>query len=148
MTRLFAVTEEREQDVVLTPASFFDLLGLSFDLDVAAAIDGDFVPASRRFTIHDDGLAQPWVGRVWMNPPYSDPARWVDRFTDHANGIALLPVSRARWQSRLWMAADGIALPFRPFSFHGHNGFSFAVQLAAFGDESVAAIGRWGRVRT
>jgi hypothetical protein len=146
--RLFEMTAEgRETDIVLTPPDLFEVLAIDFDLDVAAAVDGDFVPASRRLTIVEDGLVSPWQGRVWMNPPYSEPAPWVRRFIDHGHGIALLPVSRARWQIELWQRADAIALPDIPFSFWRHNGFSFAVSLSAFGDECVEAIGRWGRAR-
>lgn len=39
------------------------------------------VQAAQYFTAQDDGLAQEWRGRVWMNPPYSQPL--VGRFADH-----------------------------------------------------------------
>ncbi len=40
----------------------------------------------------DDGLSQPWHGRVWLNPPYSRPLveRFIRKMADHNNGIALL----------------------------------------------------------
>ena len=145
-TRLFPVTESH-RDTILTPKSLFESLNLRFNLDVAAAIDGDFVPAKHRYTVNDDGLTLPWSGRVWMNPPYSKPEPWVDKFIQHANGIALLPISRSHWQIRLWQKADGICLMDHLFSFHEHSGFPFQVHLAAFGGECVEALGRLGHVR-
>jgi phage N-6-adenine-methyltransferase len=39
-----------------------------FDLDVCATAEN--AKCERYFTRDDDGLAQTWTGRVWMNPPY------------------------------------------------------------------------------
>lgn len=33
----------------------------------------EIVKAETYYTIHDNGLNQKWHGRVWMNPPYSQP---------------------------------------------------------------------------
>lgn len=38
----------------------------------------------------EDGLAEPWFGRVWLNPPYGENARWLSRLADHGNGISLV----------------------------------------------------------
>ena len=35
------------------------------------------VPAAKHFTKDDNGLDQPWSGRVFLNPPFSDSGEWV-----------------------------------------------------------------------
>ena len=61
-----------------TDQAFFDATAArfgSFTLDVAAAAHN--AKCSDYFTVDDDGLARPWVGKVWCNPPYSDCSAWV-----------------------------------------------------------------------
>jgi phage N-6-adenine-methyltransferase len=48
-----------------------------FTLDVAAAAHN--AKCDEFYTIEDDGLNQPWHGRVWCNPPYSDLNAWVGK---------------------------------------------------------------------
>jgi hypothetical protein len=81
-----------KSDEWYTPPHVFDALGLRFDLDPAAPAGGvPWVPADRHFSIEDDGLSQPWAGRVWLNPPYgSHTAKWIRRLAAHGAGIALV----------------------------------------------------------
>jgi len=47
----------------------------AFDLDPATSRHAQRnVRAARYFTLKEDGLKQPWHGRVWLNPPYAQPA--------------------------------------------------------------------------
>lgn len=134
-------------DDIYTPRWVFERLGLTFDVDVCAPLGGvPWIPAHRYYTVADDGLAQSWQGRVWMNPPYSDATPWVRRFIAHGNGICLVPHARAQWHQHLWETAHGIAHPGR-FYFHGDREIYFPVMFAAFGEECVEAISRVGAVR-
>ena len=84
-----------------TPRYIFDALEVMFDLDVCAPAGGvPWIPAARSFSVGDDGLVSPWKGLVWLNPPYSDTARWLRRFVAHGNGVALVPAdTSAGWWS-------------------------------------------------
>ena len=128
-----------------TPKWVFDALGVQFDLDVASS-DSEFVsvPATKRYTIEDDGLAQDWEGFVWMNPPFSKPTPWVDKFIEHGNGIALLPVTRGQWWQRIW-ASDALIVPLpHNFKFERHDAkpkpISFLTCLYALGAKGQAAV--------
>lgn len=91
-----------QSDEWYTPRYIFDALGETFDLDVAAPIDGGpHVPADDWH--ESDSLNRPWWGFVWMNPPFGGRnglVPWLDRFFEHGNGIALTPdrTSAPWWQ--------------------------------------------------
>ena len=98
------------RDEQYTPKSLFSQMAVNFDLDVCAPEGGiDWIPADKHFSLKDDALNQEWKGFVWMNPPYSKPAPWVDKFIENGHGIALLPMSKSNWSMKLWNAADAIS---------------------------------------
>lgn len=83
----------RKTDEWYTPPSIFAALSIDFDLDPASpgAAVVPWVPAARCFTQTDNGLVQPWQGRVWLNPPYGDETRkWLSKLAAHGDGIALV----------------------------------------------------------
>ena len=78
---------------------------LEFDCDPASPrVDGP-VPAKIRYTIREDGLSQPWMGKVWLNPPYGRQlGLWVQKAiaevqTGRAEVVCLLIPGRTdtRW---------------------------------------------------
>ncbi|WP_440030114.1 DNA N-6-adenine-methyltransferase [Chromobacterium amazonense] len=118
-----------KNDEWLTPPEILRPLG-PFDLDPCAPILRPWPTAAKHFTVLDDGLAQPWAGRVWLNPPFGREAvKWLRRMAEHGNGIALIP---ARTETNMffesvWGSADAVLfLKGRPH-FHYVDG-----QRAAF----------------
>ena len=92
-----------------TPPGIFEALSIDFDLDPCHPAERlPWIPAERTYCIADDGLSQPWEGRVWMNPPYGrevDP--WLKRFVEHGNGIALVFArTDTEWFHRHALAID------------------------------------------
>lgn len=82
-----------QSDDWFTPPEIFDALGLTFDLDPCSPGPGHWVPARRIFTKADDGLAQPWSGCVFMNPPFGGRhghLPWLQKFLAHGDGIAIV----------------------------------------------------------
>ena len=139
-----------------TPRWIFDTLGLTFDLDVAAPSGGiPWIPARRYYTMEDDGLAQPWEGLVWMNPPYSSATEWVRRFLEHGDGIALLPVVKSRWFIDIWNhPMTHNVQPADPDSHHltfiregKEKRIMFPTLMWAMGDQAIEALHKLGRVR-
>jgi phage N-6-adenine-methyltransferase len=94
-----------------TPPWIFERLQLQFDLDPCQPAGGlDWIPATRRYSIDDDGLKQVWHGKVWLNPPYGrDLSKWLSKMHEHRNGIALLPANTdTQWFHDYVSKAEGV----------------------------------------
>ena len=53
-----------------TPQDLFDRLNAVFRFDLDAAALSENAKCARFYTPAQNGLAQPWSGNVWLNPPY------------------------------------------------------------------------------
>ncbi len=42
------------------------------------------------YTKKDDGLSLSWIGRTWLNPPYSNVLPWITKMAEHNNGFMLV----------------------------------------------------------
>lgn len=81
-----------------------------FDLDPCADPRSPIWPlVPEHWTVVDDGLAQPWNGRVWLNPPYGrEIGRWTARAAEEVAAgrasvvVCLVP---ARTDTAWWAAA-------------------------------------------
>ena len=63
-----------------TPRDLFDELDQEFHFDLDAASTDENALCDRHYTIEDDGLAQPWEGNVWCNPPYGrEIGKWLKK---------------------------------------------------------------------
>lgn len=121
------------KDEWLTPPAIIGALG-EFDLDPCSPIGRPWDTARKHFTVEDNGLAQPWGGRVWCNPPYGlDAAKWLARCAAHGDAIALI---FARTETRMffehvWPAAKGILFIEGRLHFHHVNGVRAAANSGA-----------------
>lgn len=74
----------------LTPKPLVRALG-HFDLDPAGAPEHELADTTYLLENGDDGLRDPWHGRVWLNPPYGKLAEpFLRRLAEHGTGTALL----------------------------------------------------------
>ena len=101
---------ENGKDEWLTPQFITQPLG-HFDLDPCAPINPPWEIADKKYTRIDNGLIQPWNGRVWCNPPYGrETPKWMKLCAHHRNVIAL---TFARTETKtffpwIWLHADAI----------------------------------------
>jgi phage N-6-adenine-methyltransferase len=118
-----------------TPPEFLErarsVLG-TIDLDPASsALAQRRVKAAEYFTLDDDGLSREWRGRVWMNPPYAQPA--IGHFAEKlASSVEAGRVTAAvalthnytdtRWFHRLSHAASAICFPEGRIRFISQDG--------------------------
>jgi phage N-6-adenine-methyltransferase len=146
-----------------TPGPFVeaarDVMG-GIDLDPASNAEAnETVRATRIFTAAEDGLARPWAGRLFLNPPYSRPREFIDKlvaeyaagqvsqailltnncsdtgwFHQAARAAALMCFTRGRIAfTRPGGGGPGAALQGQTFFYFGSQAGAFAQRFSQIG---------------
>ena len=129
----------------LTPPHIIDALG-PFDLDPCAA--PGWATATEQYVLPQDGLALPWHGIVWLNPPYgSEVWAWLDRLAGHGSGIALIfaRTETTGFVEQVWRKATGILFLHGRLHFHRPDGSRAPANSGA--PSCLVAYGREGAER-
>ncbi|WP_280475469.1 DNA N-6-adenine-methyltransferase [Nocardia asiatica] len=110
-------------NVWLTPPGILAALG-EFDLDPCAASDRPWDTARHHIAPPDDGLSAVWTGRVFLNPPYSDLDRWLDKLARHGQGTALViaRTETAWFVEHVWLKATAVRFLHGRLHFHLPDG--------------------------
>jgi len=102
-----------------------------FDLDVCASEGNAKAPIF--FTEQDNGLKMDWFGKCWMNPPYNQVGKFVDKAiaeceAGRAERVVMLVAARpdTKWWLRMWGKAHLVAF------LHGRVKFEGAPNSAPF----------------
>jgi len=139
-------------DEWLTPPEILRALG-EFDLDPCSPIYPPWKTAAKTFCVLDNGLAQPWFGRVWCNPPYgTQAAAWLARAAAHGNAIALIfaRTETDMFFEHVWGGAHAVLFLRGRLRFHHSDGRRAEASagapscLVAYGAGNVVALERSG----
>jgi DNA N-6-adenine-methyltransferase Dam len=137
-----------KSDTWLTPPEWIKALG-RFDMDPCTPPNMPWRTADVMLTEVQDGLATPWEGRVWLNPPFGQQAAlWLRKMAEHGNGIALIPArtETAMFYESVWHRAHAICFVRGRPHFHYADGkrapfnSGAPIALASYGKENTEAL--------
>ena len=121
-----------------TPPDLFDACNRIFGFTLDACAQPHNAKCLKFYSPIDDGLAQPWTGTVWMNPPYGRAiGKWMRKAWEaHQEGVTVVCLVPARVDTRWWhdYAKRGAVLFLRGrLKFGGiENSAPFPSALVAF----------------
>ena len=127
-------------DEYATPITVFERFGKGCSFDVCATAETAMCDSF--YTKQQDGLKQPWRGKVWMNPPDSNISPWCAKAYEYAKAggtiIALLPA----WTDAPWfheyVRFGRITFIRGKLGFVGQKGFAwFASMIVEWNPQTV-----------
>ena len=133
----------KRNDRWLTPKHIVEALG-EFDLDPCGAPGHKLTKHTYLLENGDDGLTDPWFGRVFLNPPYGRGMRqWVELLAEHGTGTALIPVATGTklWQELIWTHASAIHFYRHRIEFLRRKGFDGGEKMVSPQASAIVAFG-------
>lgn len=112
-----------QSDIWLTPLDLLKRIG-EYDYDPCPYIGHNTAKVLEQF----DGLISKWFGKVWLNPPYSEAEKWLNKLVEHGHGSALIFArTGSKWVQPIMQKADNICFIkgrisfMKPDGTYGHN---------------------------
>jgi DNA N-6-adenine-methyltransferase (Dam) len=135
----------------LTPPAMLRALG-TFELDPCSPMARPWDTAAVHYTVADNGLNKPWLGRVWLNPPYGNQTeKWMRRMAEHNDGVALIfaRTETGSFHPWVWKHACGVMFlrgRVRFWTKEGREGGPAGAPscLVAYGAANASAVQRCG----
>lgn len=87
-------------DMWATPQWLFDELNEQYNFTIDVCATQENAKCTNFYSPEEDGLSQPWEGRVWCNPPYGrNIGKWVQKAADSSALVVMLLPARTdtRW---------------------------------------------------
>jgi hypothetical protein len=112
-----------QSDIWLTPLELIKRIG-EYDYDPCPFPNHK----TAKVLEQHDGLSSNWLGKVWLNPPYSEAEIWLNKLAEHGYGSALVFArTGSKWIQPIMQRADNIVFIkgrisfMRPDFTYGHN---------------------------
>ena len=95
------------------------------DLDPASDLEAQKVVKAKQFIDKEaNGLKQSWQGRIWLNPPWSDPQPWLEKLIAEEVDQAIVLTTNAtetEWFQDFVPQTDTVCFPRGRIKCYGHE---------------------------
>ena len=86
-----------------TPDEIFIPLNKEFEFTLDVCASAKNAKCDNYYTIKDNALKLPWTGTCWMNPPYGQKKRWIEKaYKESLNGALVVCLVPARTNTNWW----------------------------------------------